>query len=75
MEYAYTTANISRRPAEEKAELIPNTFKEAMVLPVKVQWKAVETKKMVAAETKKMINLKNNNAYSPLANGRCPKRT
>ena len=41
VEYAYAATTIQSRSAGENAEITPNTFKEAMPLPVKEQWKAV----------------------------------
>ena len=35
VEYACTTTNLQRYSMEEKMEVIPNTFKEAMTLPAK----------------------------------------
>ena len=53
VEYAYAATTIQRRSAGEKAEITPNTSKEAMTLPAKEQWKA--------ASDKEMASLKKNN--------------
>ena len=48
VEYAYATTTIQSCSAGENAEITPNTFKEAMTLPVKAQWKAASDMKWQA---------------------------
>ena len=56
VEYACTLTNVQRYSAEEETKEGPNTFKEAMTLPVKVHWKA--------ASDKEIASLKKNNVYT-----------
>ena len=58
VEYAYAATNVQNCSAGEKAEIIPNNFKEAMTLPAKAQWKA--------ASDKEVASLKKNNVYTLL---------
>ena len=58
VEYAYAATTIQSCSAGENAEITPNTFKEAMTLPAKAQWKA--------ASDKEMASLKKNNVYTLL---------
>ena len=53
VEYAYAATIIQSCSAGENAEIIPNTFEEAITLPAKAQWKA--------ASDKEMASLKNDN--------------
>lgn len=51
--YAYSTTNISRHSADEKADIVPNTFKEAMTLMARVQWKAAIDKEVASLKKHK----------------------
>lgn len=44
VEYACLTIHISRRLTGEKVEKSPNTYKEVMTQPTKMQWKSVSDK-------------------------------
>ena len=46
VEYAYAATTIQKCSAGDDAEITPHTFKEAMTLPAKAQWKATSDKKM-----------------------------
>ena len=46
VDYAYAATTIQSCSAGENAEITPNTFKEAMTLPTKAQWKAASDKEM-----------------------------
>ena len=48
VEYACATTNVQRYSVGEKMEVIPNTFKEAMTLPAKAQWKAASDKEVAS---------------------------
>ena len=56
VEYACATTNVQRYSVGEKMKVIPNIFKEAMILPAKAHWKA--------ASDKEVASLKKNNIYS-----------
>ena len=58
VKYAYAATNIQIRSERGKSEIFPNTFKEAMTLPAKAQWKA--------ASDKEVASLKRNNVYTLL---------
>ena len=58
VEYAYAATNVQNRSAREQYEIIPNTFKQAMTLPVKLEWKATSHKEVAS--------LKKNNVYTLL---------
>ena len=51
--YAYAATTIQSCSAGENAEITPNTFNEAMTLPVKVQWKAASDKEMSSLKKNK----------------------
>lgn len=53
-EYAHITTGISRRSAGKKAEIVMNSFKEAMTLSIsaKAQWKAASDKEVASLEKK-----------------------
>lgn len=65
VECAYATTNTYRRSAGEKAERVPNAFKEGMTLPATVQWKA--------ASDKEVAGLKNNKVYTLLPKSSVPR--
>ena len=56
VEYACATTNVQRYLVGEEMEVIPNTFKETMTLPLKAHWKA--------ASDKEVASLKKNNVYT-----------
>ena len=56
--YVYAATVTQSCLAGENAEITSNTFKEAMTLPAKVQWKA--------ASDKEVASLKNHNVYTLL---------
>ena len=58
VEYAYAAINVRNCSVGENMEVIPNTFKQAMTLPAKAQWKA--------ASDKEVASLKTNNVYTLL---------
>ena len=46
VEYGYAATNAQSRLVGEKSEIIPNTCKETMTLPAKLEWKAVSCKEL-----------------------------
>lgn len=58
VEYAGTATHIKSRSAGKNAEIMTSTFKEAMSLLAKAQWKTVSTKEVPS--------LKHNNTYTLL---------
>ena len=56
MEYACATTNVQTYSVGERMEVIPNIFKEAMILPAKAHWKVTSDKEVAS--------LKKNNAYT-----------
>ena len=48
VEYAYAATTIQISSAEENAEITTKTFKEAMTLPAKAQWKVASDNKMAS---------------------------
>lgn len=57
VEYIYATPNTSRRSEEEKVEIVPKTFKEAMNLPANVQWKSTPDKEVVSLKNSNVHNI------------------
>ena len=64
VEYAYATTNVQNRLLGKKSETILNTFKHAMTLPAKLEWKL--------ARDKEVVSLKKNNADTLLSTTSVP---
>ena len=58
MEYAYAATNSQSRSVGEEYKIIPNTFKQAMTLPAKLEPKATSDKEVASR--------KNDNVYTLL---------
>lgn len=57
VEYVYAAANVQHCSVGGHTEVIPNTFKEAMTLPAKTQWKAAADKEVASQNRSNVYTL------------------
>ena len=65
LKHAYDATTIQSCSAGENGEITPNTFKEAMTLPAKAQWKAASDKEMLSRKKSMSSTSCRRPLYSP----------